>query len=286
MQRKGGPECGGTKELDRAAAGGAPRRSHDHPLPRVRPRAIARRIDFGRLSCSRRCGAISVSWAGRDRAPNPFPQLHASPTWSAPSRSARSGATRRAALRRSLIDREEDRTCERCLWGCCEGRGLPSAPAPGRTTDPSSGVANEVIDDRAALADVSTCPRGAGRSRTCLEFTQHPSDEWVRARPPHRLDRPVEDCGHLLDALARGEIPQSSSLVLCEWHRHDATPLGRIEYGRVDHSSATARLWPDHEEQAFLPKRARPRSAARSAGSTRRRARSTPAPGVSTSITP
>ena len=86
------------------------------------------------------------------------------------------------------------------------GGGPPtSALVRCRTASPSSG---EIIDDCAPLAYISTCLRGAGRG-TCFEFVQHPSDERVCAGPSHRLERPVEGGSDLLNASARGEIPQN-----------------------------------------------------------------------------
>ena len=178
--------------------------------------------------------AVSVSLARSRSSADSASSASCFPTW---SRSASPAATR---------------------WDVEKARGLPSAPVPGRTTDPSSGVAPEVIDHFAPLADVSTCQRGARRTRPGIEFVQHPGDEWVRAGPPHRLDRPVEDRSDLLHALTRGEIPESSLLVVCEWHRHDAIPLGRIEYGRVHRCSATAWLSPDLENQPFGRERCGP----------------------------
>ena len=70
---------------------------------------------------------------------------------------------------------------------------------PRRTASPSSG---DVIDDCAALAYLSTCPRGVGPRGTCFEFVQHPGYERVRAGPPHRLERPVEGGSDLLNASA------------------------------------------------------------------------------------
>jgi len=92
-----------------------------------------------------------------------------------------------------------------CARRDASGGGPPtSALVRRRTASPSSG---EIIDDCAPLAYISTCLRGAGRG-TCFEFVQHPSDERVCAGPPHRLERPVEGGGDLLNASARGEIPQ------------------------------------------------------------------------------